>query len=56
MKNERLKLIYLIMLFISLIVFSISLYAFLNIKTERSIKLKNIDSVRIKKDKPITNH
>ena len=56
MRNERLKLIYLIMLFISLTVFLISLYAFLNIKTERSVELKNIDSVSIKKDKPITNH
>lgn len=41
MKNERLKLFYLIMLCISLIVFCFSLFLIIQIKNEEVYKIKN---------------
>lgn len=53
MRNERLKLIQLIMLYFSLIVFIISLFAFLNIKKEEFLKLKHNKSIELRKRKMI---
>jgi hypothetical protein len=54
MRNERLKLFYLIMLCVSLIVFCFSLFIILEIKQEEVYKMKYNKLIESIKRKPIT--
>ena len=54
MRNERLKLIYLIMLCVSLIVFCFSLFILLQVKEDDVYKTKYNKSIESINNKPIT--